>query len=254
MLRGRCQFNARGKCPVFKLDPAIADAVLDYRRKEQVAMADFIAHGVATVPFRVGDGGMNPVFEPKLAGHGAFDNDGHVIQVASGTPVPGALPRTPTGWPPRLLRAAHGDGERADAGVGAASQGRRGAARETENDHRPAGKSVRRLEDASPAGRAGRGPARRLARQQDRSGGKAETFSPGADRRRAASQGAGSRATEGGGSASPSSKPARPPSSPPAPELRTAYSSPPASSNGLLQGAQPAVPSGSFESRWTALR
>ena len=41
----------------------------------------------------------------------------------------------------------------------------------------------------------------------------------------------------------------------PAPEMRTAYSSPPpASNNGLLQGAQPVVPAGSFESRWTALR
>jgi hypothetical protein len=38
-------------------------------------------------------------------------------------------------------------------------------------------------------------------------------------------------------------------------EMRTAYSSPPpASNNGLLQGAQPVVPAGSFESRWTAFR
>jgi hypothetical protein len=37
--------------------------------------------------------------------------------------------------------------------------------------------------------------------------------------------------------------------------MRTAYSSPPpANNNGLLQGAQPVVPAGSFESRWTALR
>ena len=41
----------------------------------------------------------------------------------------------------------------------------------------------------------------------------------------------------------------------PAPEMRTAYSSPPpANNNGMLQGAQPVVPAGSFESRWTALR
>jgi hypothetical protein len=37
--------------------------------------------------------------------------------------------------------------------------------------------------------------------------------------------------------------------------MRTAYSSPPpANNNGLLSGAQPVVPAGSFESRWTALR
>jgi hypothetical protein len=40
----------------------------------------------------------------------------------------------------------------------------------------------------------------------------------------------------------------------PAPELRTAYSAPQSSNNGLLAGAQPVVPAGSFENRWTALR
>jgi len=39
-----------------------------------------------------------------------------------------------------------------------------------------------------------------------------------------------------------------------APEMRTAYSAPPAPSGGLLTGAQPVVPAGSFESRWTAIR
>jgi hypothetical protein len=36
--------------------------------------------------------------------------------------------------------------------------------------------------------------------------------------------------------------------------MRTAYSTPPASNNGLLSGAQPVVPAGTFENRWTALR
>jgi hypothetical protein len=34
----------------------------------------------------------------------------------------------------------------------------------------------------------------------------------------------------------------------PNPEIRTAYSTPPASNNGLLAGAQPVVPAGSFNS------
>ncbi|MEP7031834.1 MAG: hypothetical protein ABI830_12945, partial [Pseudolabrys sp.] len=42
----------------------------------------------------------------------------------------------------------------------------------------------------------------------------------------------------------------------PAPEreLRTAYSAPPASTNGLLSGAQPVVPAGTFDSRFSGLR
>jgi hypothetical protein len=39
-----------------------------------------------------------------------------------------------------------------------------------------------------------------------------------------------------------------------APEMRTASSAPPVPSGGLLTGAQPVVPAGSFESRWTAVR
>jgi hypothetical protein len=40
----------------------------------------------------------------------------------------------------------------------------------------------------------------------------------------------------------------------PRPEIRTAYTAPPASNNGLLAGAQPVVPTGSFESRWAGTR
>jgi hypothetical protein len=39
----------------------------------------------------------------------------------------------------------------------------------------------------------------------------------------------------------------------PAPEMRTAFSAPQSDDGVLLRGAQPVVPAGSFESRWTAL-
>jgi len=87
-------FNARGACPVFQLDPTIATAVLDYRRQEQFQMAQLIAQDVPVVPSRTGiDGGMNPVFEAKLAARNGFDAEGRVIQV-SGSDAPGALPRS----------------------------------------------------------------------------------------------------------------------------------------------------------------
>jgi len=40
----------------------------------------------------------------------------------------------------------------------------------------------------------------------------------------------------------------------PRPEIRTAYTTPPASNSGLLAGAQPVVPTGSFETRWSGMR
>ena len=90
------RFDPRGKCPVYQLDPSVADAVLDHRRHEEYQMAQYIAERVATVPPRTGlDGGMNPVFAEKLATHNEFDSNGRIFQVAGNTQAPGALPRTP---------------------------------------------------------------------------------------------------------------------------------------------------------------
>ena len=86
------KFDAKGKCPVYKLDPSIADAVLEKRRSEQFQMAEYIARNVSTVPARHGlDGGMNPVFASKLTAQDQYDGTGRIFQVAS---TPGALPRT----------------------------------------------------------------------------------------------------------------------------------------------------------------
>ena len=38
------RFDPRGKCPVFQLDPSVADAVLDHRRHEEYQMAQYIAN------------------------------------------------------------------------------------------------------------------------------------------------------------------------------------------------------------------
>lgn len=85
-------FNSRGTCPAFQLDKNIAEAVLDHRRKEQFQMAEYIAKGVATVPPRHGvDGGMNPVFADQITTQTGYDSKGRSIQVAT---APGALPRT----------------------------------------------------------------------------------------------------------------------------------------------------------------
>jgi hypothetical protein len=38
------------------------------------------------------------------------------------------------------------------------------------------------------------------------------------------------------------------------PEMRTAFTAPPPARSNMLSGAQPVVPAGSFESRWSAFR
>ena len=66
--KGPLRFNARGKCPAYQLDPTVASAVTDYRRQQEIQMANYIARGVDTAPPHQGDGGMNPVFAAELAG------------------------------------------------------------------------------------------------------------------------------------------------------------------------------------------
>ncbi len=94
------RFSASGKCPVYRLDPAVADAVLDYRRHEQVKMANYIGNHVATVAPHVGDGGMNPVFATALSGADVDNNGRYSVASLNGVPslgshVPGALPHVP---------------------------------------------------------------------------------------------------------------------------------------------------------------
>ncbi len=80
---GSLNFSSRGKCPAYRLDPAIASMVLEHRRNEQVQMANYIARGVETAKPHVGDGGSNVAFSSA------------VYQVASAGEAPGALPRVP---------------------------------------------------------------------------------------------------------------------------------------------------------------
>ncbi len=262
------KFDARGKCPSFQLDPAVADAVLDHQRHEQVEMASYIARDVPVVPSRNGiDGGMNPVFEAKLANHTNFDNNGRVYQVAGNSQAPGALPRTPN--PPAPTVTWQDSPPQASEPVVLASvpmpqpapQAKVG---EAPREPQSIGGLIGTLFGSSPPVAKPAEPAENQAialRGSEReAAGKAKRVAP----VRAAAVPAMPQAkphetapTHLKAVASTAPAPSRPvgkKDKPPEPELRTAYSTPPASNNGVLPGAQPVVPAGTFESRWTALR
>ena len=98
-------FNPRGKCPVYRLDPMVADAIIEHRRQEQIKMAEYIADGVAVQPIAKGaDGGMNPVFADngKLLS-GQVDSNGRVYNVASLSSTP-AEPAAPASEPVTLAK------------------------------------------------------------------------------------------------------------------------------------------------------
>jgi hypothetical protein len=249
-------FSPRGKCPVYQLDPTLADAVLDHRRQEQVQMAEYIARDVSTVPFRVGDGGMNPVFEAKLASHNIFDNDGHAMAVAGNSVAPGALPRTPNPRPTTTTPEMAQRMPPKEPVVMASVPMPPPAPEPKEGEAPPERTTMASLfghlfsgskAEAKPAEDETvglRGSNSQLAAKPKRAGSN-RTTTASVKPQHAAPPKAVAKNTPA------QAKPATDTNNPPA--LRTAYAPPP-SGNGLLSGAQPVVPAGTFESRFSALR
>ncbi|MGH6728167.1 MAG: L,D-transpeptidase family protein [Pseudolabrys sp.] len=279
-------FNARGACPVFQLDPAIATAVLDHRRQEQYQMAQLIAQDVPVVPSRAGiDGGMNPVFEAKLAARGGFDAEGRLVQV-SGSDAPGALPRSLK--PIVLANTVPQSAPRIQPAVYSvpvpqpAPQPKEG---EAGPQQQPAtfgglfgGSQTQPEPAAAPAPPAEsepialRGTETTTAAKPNRAAPVRTAAAPPIVLHARPHEAAPYRKPEAVVTRAPAAPPpvrqARqepPPAAPapvrqvreepaqPAPEMRTAFSASPSSDN-VIKGAQPVLPANSFEARWAALR
>ena len=255
-------FNPRGACPAYQLDKTIADAVLDHRRDEQLKMAEYITEGVSTVPSRAGiDGGMNPVFAAKLTPSGEFDNNGRMFQLASKTVTPGTVPRTAT-LPAATAEAPvvsqpKSSEPSSEPTVVASVSSPRPAAEAKPAEAPPAkrpttmarlidkllGRSKAESADKQAATRAGTDLAAKPKQQAVRTASAAPAAKP--------------RDTAPTTAAEITNRPAAVPvqqtakaEAPRAPdsEIRTAYSASPVSNNGLLSGAQPVVPVGTFNS------
>ncbi len=261
--------NPRGNCPAYTLNPMVANAVLNRRRNEQYQMAQHIARGVRLAQPIQGDGGMNRVF---MAETEVYDNSGRITyQVASatGASAPGALPRKPN--PPATSRQPASAPEVKVASVPlptASPLSKEGQAKE------------KPVTIASLLGNlfGGIGTRSEPAEQENQTVALrgANTDLAAKPRRTAPTSlhqksTAPSRSTAVARSApKPEPRPeaipaeirqadARPSREEPEakpekqePQMRTAFA--PAPNNGLLAGAQPVVPAGSFNSRWSGLR
>jgi murein L,D-transpeptidase YafK len=263
-------FNPKGACPAYQLDKTIADAVLDQRRQEQFKMAEYIASGVETVPSRTGiDGGMNPIFMAKLSTHNDFDNNGRIFELPGNTVAPGALPRIPN--PPAQTQIAQAPKPQPSVSAPVvlasvplpqpAPQPKQGEAPPAQEKPTSIAGVIGNLFGGSTAEAAPSAPAPEqqqvAARSTDlaaRPKRPAPTHTASAPVHTASAAAAPAPKAAAEPPRTPAPKPmpqqtakAEPPRTP-QPEIRTAYSTPPASSNGLLVGAQPVVPAGSFNS------
>jgi len=80
------RFDPRGKCPVYEVPQELAKAVRDKQSQDEREFAELVTRGTATVAVRTGtDGGMHPTFLAKLKAREISDSDGRMRVVS--TPV-----------------------------------------------------------------------------------------------------------------------------------------------------------------------
>lgn len=87
-------FNASAQCPAYQISEDVAEAVREKERQDNLKMAQLISRGTPVARSRAGiDGGMHPVFASKLPeGEAAIDKDVTDYTVASYLPAPGTVP------------------------------------------------------------------------------------------------------------------------------------------------------------------
>jgi murein L,D-transpeptidase YafK len=259
-------FNPRGKCPVYQVPTEIADLMRDRRQREGSEFAELVNSNIAVAEVHKGvDGGMNPVFFDKLNA------------TTSGTQVaysaPGALPRTPNQPsaqvvpPAQPTQVASADEsvavQTADVPVPhAAPQAKEGTAPQETGIASLIGGIFGSSQTGAPAVAAQ--PAPQPAARPRAVAAVKPAAKP---TMQTASAPAPKPAPQAKVAAAPKTPDLRPavkpepqvanakPQAPAAParepEMRTAFQTPASKS---MSGAQPVVPAGSFESRWSAFR
>ena len=92
---GPLKFTPRAQCPVFEVPSEIAAAVADKKRKDEVKIAELINRGTPVAPIKMAtDGGMHEVFATALQGGRAVKNsDGEVERIMTAN-LPGTIPAT----------------------------------------------------------------------------------------------------------------------------------------------------------------
>jgi murein L,D-transpeptidase YafK len=252
-------FNPTGPCPKFDVDPAIAEAAMEKQQGDDQKYAELVKQNMPVAPLDTGtDGGMNRVFVAKLDTSAyTYDNDGHLH-------VP---PLQPGRLPPAISPPA---GSETDTTAAIAQPpGREGTTLTSLFGGLFASKAT-----AEPATVASAD-----APTQQHSGFFGSLFTSNHDNAQEPSPAAAPSAPVQTANAAPGSPKLRPathdtpamaglrpkPKADPhktepqeaetpkpklKPEEQANALTPPASGGGLINGAQPVVPAGSFDSRW----
>jgi murein L,D-transpeptidase YafK len=248
-------FNAAGRCPAYQVQADIAAEVADKARRDDQHTAELVARGTPVAPVRTyQDGGMHPVFLAKLKPTVIREADGTIRTVVEPRAAPSLIPDT---------AVAH----TADVSIGSVA---------------PNGPAVRSAAPSSPPAAANASSGNLFTRlfssesEKPEQKGKSDSglsvsrlFGIGGDDKKPAPPPKAAAApptpkpappakptspAPAGAAAAPPAKPKPPAAEAHAPDPPAASSTTATASSGVMNGAQPVVPTGSFDSRWSGLR
>jgi murein L,D-transpeptidase YafK len=258
-------FSPSGRCPVYEVDPAIASAASDKQRNDEYQLAQLVSRDVPTAPLATGtDGGMNRVFAAKLENPTyTYDNEGHLHV----PPLqPGRLPpamSTASGPPPDTTASTSGSSSRSFGGLfsglfsskssAASTQGSSTQVANADTGSQTHGGLFGSLFSSKPDG--DQKPNADASDSQPSAAGTAVPPKSKLVTRNDPAAAAGlrpriaaePRKSEPQDADTSKQKSALAPAA--APQKEANIAAPPVG-NGLLKGAQPVVPSGSFDTRW----
>ena len=240
-------FNPTGRCPAFQVAPEIAGPAQEKERNDEQQFAQLVKFNTPVAPIRTGlDGGMNRVF---------------LAQVSGGIP-PARVP------PPQTTAAASADAQQPSTASGffGALFGSKPAA--TDQQTKVASTDATSQERGGSSG----GFFGRLFSSNNSSGqsntagmrGSEPTTTASVTPQQSKPASHSDAASAAGLHPKPHTEPSKPEPAPqvadaakpkPKPQQEANASTPPAgSSGGAMNGAQPVVPAGSFDSRWGGMQ
>src|SRR5258708_1240433 len=254
-------FTPSGRCPVYETDPQVAEQAMAKQKNDDYQFAQL--QNVATVPLETGtDGGMNRVFMTKLENPTySYDNEGHLH-------VP---PLQPGRLPPQISTressyAANNpsgtSGGTVSGFLGGLFNKNSAATRVASTDTTSTG-STSATSTSTTSSQTHTGffsslfsSSRDTAQQANSSGDTQQppttAAPPAKPNKPAAASGLRPRInTESQKSEPQVADTAKPKNAAtPAPQKEANVAAPPPSNNGMLNGAQPVLPAGTFNSRW----
>jgi murein L,D-transpeptidase YafK len=241
-------FNPTGRCPDYVVPQTIAEPALEKQRNDDYQLAQLVKDNSPVAPILMGtDGGMNRVFASRLDSTDVvYDNEGH----AHAPPIHPGMP-PPTLSAPRSVPASEvaSSDDSSSRGLfnsmfGSKSGGQQVASSDgsTHDQSTSFFGSLFKLKSSAPAQPAPQGTA--LA-----------GLNPGSDLRKTDAARIEAQRAAPQGSSQVADAP-RPKSKSQPDKAQQDANTAPASANsgGLIKGAQPVVPAGTFDGRWAGLQ